>query len=62
MLHFALAADYDGALAKDGRVDDATLAALERLRASGRSLLLVTGRRLDDLKSAFAHLALLTGS
>jgi hydroxymethylpyrimidine pyrophosphatase-like HAD family hydrolase len=45
----ALACDYDGTIAHDGRIDDATISALERLRRSGRKLVLVTGRELDDL-------------
>ena len=47
----ALACDYDGTLAHDGILDDATAAALDRLRASGRKLLMVTGRELPDLQS-----------
>ena len=46
----ALACDYDGTLARDGILAPATREALMRLRASGRRLLLVTGRRLDDLQ------------
>ena len=53
MRYLALASDYDGTLATDGRVGETTLAALERLRSSGRSLLLVTGRQLDDLCDVF---------
>lgn len=49
----ALAADYDGTLATDGRVGRATLKALLRLKASGKRLILVTGRRLDDLIKTF---------
>ena len=49
MRYLALACDYDGTLAEHGRVSEATVAALDRLRASGRKLLLVTGRNLDDL-------------
>ncbi|MBW3547703.1 MAG: Cof-type HAD-IIB family hydrolase [Actinobacteria bacterium] len=49
----ALAADYDGTLAVDGRVDDRTLRSLVRLRAAGRRLVLVTGRRLPHVLSAF---------
>jgi HAD superfamily hydrolase (TIGR01484 family) len=49
----ALACDYDGTIAHEGRVDDATIEALERVRASGRYLLLVTGRDLDDLRRVF---------
>jgi hydroxymethylpyrimidine pyrophosphatase-like HAD family hydrolase len=52
----ALATDYDGTLAHDGRVDTSTLVALERVRASGRRLILVTGRELPELKSIFPHL------
>lgn len=49
MRYRVLACDYDGTLATHGRVDDTTVAALERLLASGRKLLLVTGRELDEL-------------
>ncbi len=56
MRYVALATDYDGTLATDGRVDEDTLAALGRLRGSGRQLLLVTGRELDDLRRVFPHL------
>ena len=49
MRFFAIATDYDNTLASDGRVADATWAALERLRASGRQAILVSGREMDDL-------------
>ncbi len=49
MHYAALATDYDGTIAHDGVVDDATIAALERLRTTGRRVILVTGRELDDL-------------
>lgn len=55
MRYLALATDYDGTIAHDGVVDVPTLAALDRLRASGRKLILVTGRELDDLFATFAH-------
>ncbi len=55
MRYLALACDYDGTLAADGRVGDETVAALERLRVSGRKLILVTGRELNDLFSVFSH-------
>jgi HAD superfamily hydrolase (TIGR01484 family) len=58
MRYLALACDYDGTLALHGRVNEETLAALERLLASGRKLLLVTGRELDDLLSVFPHVTL----
>jgi HAD superfamily hydrolase (TIGR01484 family) len=58
MRYFILAADYDGTLATHGRVDDATIAALEKLRATGRKLVLVTGRELPELSEVFEHLDL----
>ncbi len=39
-------------------MDDATIRAIERLINSGRSLILVTGRELPDLQSAFPRLDL----
>jgi hydroxymethylpyrimidine pyrophosphatase-like HAD family hydrolase len=56
MRYQALATDYDGTLAHDGHVEDSTLAALDRLRASDRRLVLVTGRELPELKAVFPHL------
>ena len=58
MRYLAFAADYDGTLATDGAVKDATVRALEDLKASGRRLLLVTGRHLMDLRLAFRNLEL----
>jgi HAD superfamily hydrolase (TIGR01484 family) len=58
MRYFALACDYDGTLAEHGHVTDATVAALERLRGSGRKLLLVSGRQLDDLSAIFPQIHL----
>jgi HAD superfamily hydrolase (TIGR01484 family) len=49
MRYLALATDYDGTLALAGVVADYAWDALRRLRASGRKLILVTGRELDDL-------------
>jgi hydroxymethylpyrimidine pyrophosphatase-like HAD family hydrolase len=49
MAYSALATDYDGTLARDGLVDDATWASVERLKASGRKIILVTGRELEEL-------------
>ena len=48
-----LATDYDGTLATHGAVEAATLKALQRLRDSGRKLLLVTGREVPDLQRVF---------
>jgi hydroxymethylpyrimidine pyrophosphatase-like HAD family hydrolase len=45
----AKASDYDGTLARDGRVDGDILAGLERARQSGRKVILVTGRELSSL-------------
>jgi hydroxymethylpyrimidine pyrophosphatase-like HAD family hydrolase len=56
MRYTALATDYDGTLASDGRVAAATLRALERLAASGRKLILVTGRELDELLAVFPEI------
>ena len=53
MRYLVLAADYDGTLAQDGRVTDETLAALNKLRDTGRKLFLVTGRELDELLHVF---------
>lgn len=47
----ALACDYDGTLAHDGVLDDLTANALDRFRASGRRLLMVTGRELPNLQN-----------
>src|SRR4051794_7209473 len=58
MRYRVLASDYDGTLARDGAVDGKTIEALERLRHSGRTLLLVTGRELPDLERTFSRLDL----
>jgi phosphoglycolate phosphatase (TIGR01487 family) len=51
----ALASDYDGTLADDGRVSDHTIQSLQKFRQSGRKLLLVTGRILNELESVFSR-------
>jgi hydroxymethylpyrimidine pyrophosphatase-like HAD family hydrolase len=56
MRYLALATDYDGTLATHGLVERHVLEALDRLAASGRKLLLVTGRELDDLLRVFPHI------
>jgi hydroxymethylpyrimidine pyrophosphatase-like HAD family hydrolase len=58
MHYHALAVDYDGTLATHGTVDEATLAALKRLKESGRRLVLVTGRTLEPLLEAFPEIAI----
>lgn len=52
----ALATDYDGTLAHDGKVADTTLQALLHFKDAGFRLILVTGRELNDLKTTFADL------
>jgi len=54
----AIASDYDGTIADDGVAAPSTIAALRRFKATGRKLILVTGRHLDDLKSALPELDL----
>jgi hydroxymethylpyrimidine pyrophosphatase-like HAD family hydrolase len=58
MKYLLLATDYDGTIASQGQVDDMTLAALERAVASGRKLVLVTGRHLPEMKTVFPKLGL----
>ena len=53
MRFLALATDYDGTLATEGVVDPQTVTALRRLAATGRKLILVTGRQLNDLLRVF---------
>ena len=58
MQYQALAADYDGTLATDGVVDEKTIEALHRLRESGRRLILVTGRIIEQLVQTFPQIKL----
>ena len=58
MRYFALACDFDGTIAWNGLVSEETIAALEQVRNSGRKLILVTGRELDDLAEVFPRLDL----
>jgi hydroxymethylpyrimidine pyrophosphatase-like HAD family hydrolase len=53
MRYKALATDYDGTLATDGVVDRDTVQALRKLAATGRKLILITGRQLEDLLRVF---------
>lgn len=53
MRYHVLATDYDGTLAKNERVAPDVLEALKQLKASGRKLILVTGRELPDLQRLF---------
>lgn len=58
MRYHALALDYDGTLATHGQVGASTIDALKRLRSSGRKLILVTGRILEDLLKVFPSIEL----
>lgn len=58
MRYRVLATDYDGTLATAGAVDEPTIAALESLLATGRRLVMVTGRELPELKTVFPRLDL----
>ena len=53
-----LATDYDGTLAHHSVVSPETIAAVERLRAAGKKLVLVTGRELEELKGIFPQINL----
>jgi HAD superfamily hydrolase (TIGR01484 family) len=53
MRYFCLVCDYDGTIAHDGRCEPSTLDALKRVRASGRKLILATGRQLPELLDVF---------
>jgi hydroxymethylpyrimidine pyrophosphatase-like HAD family hydrolase len=54
----AIATDYDGTLAKDGRAGGRALAALRQARSTGTRLLLITGRERVDLQQVFPELPL----
>jgi len=53
MRYHALATDYDGTLALSDQVAPEHLSAILALKNSGRKVILVTGRRLEDLISVF---------
>lgn len=56
MRFVALATDYDGTLAHHGEVPAHAIEALDRFVASGRKLILVTGRELDELLGIFPQI------
>jgi len=58
MRYLGLICDYDGTIAHDGRVAPDVLDALARVRASGRKLVLLTGRELPDLLALLPSLTL----
>ncbi len=49
MQYHVLATDFDGTLAEHGIVPESTYQALRNVKASGRKLILVTGRRLEPI-------------
>src|SRR5262249_38298785 len=58
MRYLALACDYDGTLAFNGRVATSTLEGLNRFRSSDRRLILVTGRVLSEILSICSNIEL----
>lgn len=58
MRYTALAFDYDGTLAHNGKVPASVIEVLRKVKASGRKLLIVSGRILNDLQTVFEHLDL----
>jgi hydroxymethylpyrimidine pyrophosphatase-like HAD family hydrolase len=52
----ALAVDYDGTVAVDGRFDASVREAIGEVRGRGLAVILVTGRRLDDLHAVAGDL------
>lgn len=53
MRYHCFITDYDGTLASEDRVMPEAIQALGDLKATGRKLVLVTGRQLEDLKTVF---------
>src|SRR5258707_1254506 len=49
---------YNGTIARDGRCAPSTVEALKRVRASGRKLILATGRQLAELQEVFPEYAI----
>lgn len=59
MRYHVLVTDYDGTLASPNEhIANEDQAALERLRASGRKIFLVTGRRIEDLRTLHSDLSM----
>ncbi len=58
MRYLALASDYDGVIARDGRPSSTALSAIGRLRTTGRRAILITGRRLENLRESCPNLSL----
>lgn len=58
MRYTALAVDFDGTIAHDGVVPEHVVDGLKRLKETGRRLLLVTGRELEELIAIFPPIRL----
>jgi hydroxymethylpyrimidine pyrophosphatase-like HAD family hydrolase len=56
-----IALDYDGTIARDDRLDPAVVAAVADARRRGVAVMLVTGRRLDDLRRVAGDLRFVDG-
>ncbi len=57
MRYLCLICDYDGTIAHDGHCALSTVEAIKRVRASGRKLILATGRQLAELQEVFPEYA-----
>lgn len=58
MRYHVLATDYDGTLARHERVSPEVVETLKALKTSGRKLILVTGRQLEELQALFPEYAI----
>jgi HAD superfamily hydrolase (TIGR01484 family) len=58
MRFIGVATDYDGTIARSGRVDKELIDCLKQVRSSGRKLMLVTGRHLPDLLQVFPEVSI----
>ena len=58
MRYFCLACDYDGTIAHDSLCAPSTVKALQRVKASGRKVILATGRELTELLQVFPEASL----
>jgi hydroxymethylpyrimidine pyrophosphatase-like HAD family hydrolase len=56
-----LALDYDGTIARDGEVEASVRESIAALRSSGTTVLLVTGRILDELRGVAGDLRFVDG-
>lgn len=58
MRYTTVAFDYDGTLAHHGAIAELTVEVLKKCSASGRKLIMVTGRELPELQEVCPHLGL----